>query len=274
MEDGMQTEKTFNTGEVTLNYTESGVGKPLVLLHGLTANKLSWSAMIPTLAAKWHVFALDLRGHGQSGRAPDEQYHNADYARDVIAFLKSFSESAVLIGHSLGAMVSVVTAAQYPAGISAVVLLDPPLYTYTGSVHLQSEAAHWFSLVASTMKDNPSYDTVVAKLRIQMPDAPDEQLRMTANFISHVAPGAPETALRDEIWQGVDLPHALQQITSPTLLIHGDWESGAAIRPEDVAFFSANCPAATIVHLPGADHGLKMQEQPELVLDPIRAFLQ
>ena len=70
------------------------------------------------------------------------------------------------------------------------------------------------------------------------------------------------------------MPQALQQITCPTLLIHGDWESGAAMRQEDVAFFRANCPSATIVHLPGADHGLRMQEQPELVLGPIQLFLK
>src|SRR5262245_46634137 len=96
-EDAVQTEKTFDTGEVTLNYIESGAGKPLVLLHGLTANKLSCSAMIPALASRRHVFALDFRGHGKSGRAPDDHYHNADYARDVIAFLKFLDEPTMLI---------------------------------------------------------------------------------------------------------------------------------------------------------------------------------
>lgn len=270
----METEKTFNTGELTLTYSETGAGKPLVLLHGLTANRLSWFPLIPELAANWHVYAPDFRGHGSSGRAPDNHYRNADYARDVIAFLKFLGEPVVLIGHSLGAMVSIVTAAQYPAGVSRVVLLDPPLYSYTANIHLVPQAEQWFGQVASIMKDNPSHDRLVSILHTQMPDAPDQQIQMMAGMMSGVAAGAPETALRDEIWQGVDLPHALQQITSPTLLIHGDWESGAVMRKEDIAFFSANCPSAAVVRLPGVDHGLKIQEQPELVLDAMRPFLQ
>jgi pimeloyl-ACP methyl ester carboxylesterase len=107
-----------------------------------------------------------------------------------------------------------------------------------------------------------------------MPDIPDQEIRGMASFVSGVASGAPETALRDEIWQGVDLPQALQQIKCPTLLIHGDWEAGAAVREEDVEFFKANCPSAVVVRLPGADHGLKVQDQPEIVHQHIEMFLE
>jgi pimeloyl-ACP methyl ester carboxylesterase len=271
----MLDEKTFDTGELILNYGEAGgSGSPLVLLHGLTANKNGYAPLISGLASNWHIYAPDFRGHGKSGRAPDNHYRNADYARDIIAFLKQIGEPVLLMGHSLGAMVSIVTAAQYPGGVSGVVLLDPPLYSYTGNIHLQPDAEHWFSLVTSVMKDNPSYDTVVARLRAQMPDVSDEQIEGMASMISSVAAGTTETALRDEIWQGVDLPQALQKIKCRVLLIHGDWNAGAVMREEDIDFFKANCPAATTVHLPGADHGLKMQEQPNLVLQPVRAMFQ
>jgi pimeloyl-ACP methyl ester carboxylesterase len=272
----MQNEKSFDTGELTLNYVEEGSTKPpMVLLHGLTANKGGWMPLLPELTSNWHVYAPDFRGHGKSGRAPDDQYHNVDYARDIIAFLKFIGEPAVLVGHSLGAMVAIVTAAQYPAGVRAIVLLDPPLFSYFGSVRvLRPDVAQGFSMVAEVVRGNPSHDEIVARLRAAMPDAPDEQITGMAEFFAGVAPGAPETAFRDESWQGVDLPHALHQIKCPTLMIHGDWNSGAAIREEDVAFFKSNCPSATIVHLSGADHGLKMMEQPELVLEPMRTFLQ
>lgn len=270
----MQNEKAFNTGELTLNYHEGGSGAPLVLLHGLTSNKSAWRPLLPTLEVDYHVYALDMRGHGKSGRAPDNQYHNADYARDVIAFLKHLDAPVVLMGQSLGAMVAIVTASQYSDGVRALILLDPPLFSYSDSMQLEPRRTQWVSLVASTMKGNPSFDTIVARLRAAMPDAPDEQITGTANYISGVAPGAAETALRDEMWQGIDLPQALQQISCSTLLIHGDWDSGAVMRPEDIEMFEVNCSLAQVVRLAGADHGLKMWEQPNLVLQPVTAFLK
>lgn len=270
----MQSEKVFDTGELTLTYVEGGAGVPLVLLHGLTANKQAWHSAFPELVTNWHVYAPDFRGHGKSGRALNDQYHNIDYARDVIAFLKHIGEPAVLMGHSLGAMVGIVVASQYLVGVRALVLLDPPLFSYSGSVHLSPETAQWFRTVADVMQGNPSRDEVIARLRARMPDAPDEQIEGTASFMVGVAPGTAETAYRDEIWQGVDLPRVLQQITCPTLLIHGDRDAGAAVREEDVEFFKANCPAAHVVRIPGADHGLKMMEQPDIVLQQVNAFLQ
>jgi pimeloyl-ACP methyl ester carboxylesterase len=270
----VQNEKTFDTGELILTYYEGGSGAPLVLLHGLTSNKSAWRPLLPTLEAEHRVYALDMRGHGKSGRAPDNHYHVADYARDVIAFLKYLHAPIVLMGQSLGGMVAIATAAQYSAGVRALILLDPPLFSFSSSVKLEPQRMQWMSLVASTMKGDPSFDTIVARLRAAMPDAPEEQVVGTAHYISGVAPGAAETALRDEIWQGLDLSQALQQINCPTLLIHGDWESGAVVRPEDVEMFKAKCPSALVVRIPGAEHDLKMQAQPDLVLQPVKDFLK
>ncbi len=65
----MLTEHTFNTGVVTINYAEVGLsGQPLVLLHGGSARWQSSLPIIPELSQRWHVFALDLRGHGKLGR--------------------------------------------------------------------------------------------------------------------------------------------------------------------------------------------------------------
>ncbi len=192
----------------------------------------------------------------------------------MIAFLKFIGEPVALMGHSLGAMVTIVTASRYPAGVKAVVLLDPPLFTFAGRTDFHAGSTQWFKVISSVMQGQPTPETIAERLRPFMPEASDEARIGTANFIAGVAPETAETALRDEIWQGVDLPQALQQITCPMLLIHGDWDHGAAMRDQDVDFFKANCPSAEIVRLPDADHGLKMQEQPELVLKPITDFLR
>ena len=121
-----------------------------------------------------------MRGHGKSDRAPDDQYHNIDYARDVIAFLKHIGEPVVLIGHSLGAMTAIIVASQYPEGVRALVLLDPPLFSYPAGVRYADD--QWFELVASIMQDNPTYETVVARLREKMPEAGERGARQMANL--------------------------------------------------------------------------------------------
>lgn len=270
----MENEKTFDAGELTLAYYEGGSGAPLVLLHGLTSNKSAWRPLLPSLEENYQVYAFDLRGHGKSGRAPDNQYRIHDYARDVIAFLKHLGTPVVLMGQSLGGLVAIITAAQYAEGVHALVLLDPPLFGFRTAVQLEPQRLAWMSMIASVMQGSPSFDTIVERLRTALPDATNEQLHGTAHYISGVAPEAAEAPLRDQIWQGSDLHQSLQQLRCPTLLIHGDWDAGAVVQPEDIEPFKANCPSAQVVRLPGADHALKMQEQPSLVLQPANEFLK
>ncbi|MFY9662418.1 MAG: alpha/beta fold hydrolase, partial [Terriglobales bacterium] len=66
-------ERTFDIGEgqlaVRLNYAEGpAAGPPLVLLHGLGRRWQVFLPLIPALSMRWHIFAVDLRGHGKSSR--------------------------------------------------------------------------------------------------------------------------------------------------------------------------------------------------------------
>src|SRR5687768_12837087 len=102
---------SFDTGEVTLSYAEGpDNGPPLLLLHGATARWQMHEPLMRALAEQWHVYACDLRGHGESGRAPEPgAYLMRDYVRDITSFIEkgpSGDEQVVLIGFSLGAMVS------------------------------------------------------------------------------------------------------------------------------------------------------------------------
>src|SRR5215204_1375691 len=103
----MLTEKTFDTGELTLNYAEEDTaGEPLVMLHAAVSRWHGWMPVLTQLTADWHPYAFDLRGHGKSGRDGDH-YHLNDYARDIVAFLRSeMHEPVVLMGHSLGGFTS------------------------------------------------------------------------------------------------------------------------------------------------------------------------
>src|SRR5436305_1794984 len=119
-------EKTFDTGELTISYAEGlASGPPMVLLHGLTLDKESYQVLVPHLTSDWHLYACDLRGHGRFGRVVG-RYLMADYISDTIAFLRGLvAEPAIIIGHSAGGLIALGVAAEAPELVRALVLLDP-----------------------------------------------------------------------------------------------------------------------------------------------------
>jgi pimeloyl-ACP methyl ester carboxylesterase len=100
-----------------------------VLLHGLSNRWQGWSQEIGLLSHRWQVFALDARGHGKSGRAPDGDYNMDTQVNDAARFIEDLiGAPAVVIGHSLGALTSIGLAGKYPDLIRAAVLEDPPAF--------------------------------------------------------------------------------------------------------------------------------------------------
>ena len=121
-------ERTFNGGEVSLNYAEVPAnGAPLVLLHGLGRRWQVFLPLIPALSLRWHIFGIDLRGHGKSGRVA-RGYRMREYGEDVARLLRErVPQPAVVFGHSLGGMVGMWLAANHPGLVRALILGDNPI---------------------------------------------------------------------------------------------------------------------------------------------------
>ncbi len=100
---------------------------PLVILHGLLGSSRNWTTAGKQLARTFEVFALDLRGHGDSPFAPPPRhdYSYATMAGDVAAWLDARGvRRPVLLGHSLGGKVAMRLAADQPARLRALVVAD------------------------------------------------------------------------------------------------------------------------------------------------------
>jgi len=93
-----------STDGATIAYARSGHGTPLVLVHGTAADHTRWNPLLPELERHRTVFAIDRRGRGGSGDAPD--YSIGREAEDLLALLAAIGEPADLLGHSYGAIVS------------------------------------------------------------------------------------------------------------------------------------------------------------------------
>ena len=103
---GAQTEGTFTISDgVRLHYVEAGSGKPLVMIPGWSQTAAQFKHLIEGLSDKYHVIAIDMRGHGESAK-PDYGYRIQRLSADVHEFLvaKGLKE-VTLAGHSMGCSV-------------------------------------------------------------------------------------------------------------------------------------------------------------------------
>jgi pimeloyl-ACP methyl ester carboxylesterase len=109
---------------VRLHYLIAGKGDPILLLHGYAQTSHMWRPLIAELAKTHTVIAPDLRGFGQSSK-PDGGYDKKTMAQDVHALAASLGHKRVAVaGHDIGLMVAYAYAAQYPADVDRIVLLD------------------------------------------------------------------------------------------------------------------------------------------------------
>jgi len=104
-----------------------GAKPPVVLVHGGGAHAFWWGFLGPMLADQYDVIAIDLSGHGDSGRR--ERYPREVWARDVIGVIEHarLASKPFLVGHSMGGFVSMVAAALYGDQLAGAVLVDSPV---------------------------------------------------------------------------------------------------------------------------------------------------
>jgi len=274
----MLKERTFDADVVTINYVEGPPsGPPLVLLHGGGDRWQYLLPMIPSLVMRWHVYALDLRGHGKSGRVPG-QYHPEHYVPDIIAFLeRRVTERAILFGHSLGGWIALLVAAEMTEQVQALILGDPPLcmerwVAFEGSVGsielyhaLRSLASSGLSVseIASALRDLPvrvSGQDIPLRYG-DLPGMDAAHLRGWAKTLSQVDPDVAqyhaEGRMKEYVHE-VDLDAALRRITCPVLLLQGDPSQGGVISDSDAKNALALLPDGLHVKLEGTGHDLGM----------------
>jgi pimeloyl-ACP methyl ester carboxylesterase len=99
----------------------------LVLVHGGAAHAHWWSFLAPLLARRYAVVALDLSGHGDSGRRAE--YPRRIWADEIIAVTDAarFIGPPIVVGHSMGGLVSIIAASVYGDRLAGAVIVDSPV---------------------------------------------------------------------------------------------------------------------------------------------------
>lgn len=117
--------KTIDISEaISLEYVEQGCldGIPVILLHGFTDSWHSYEMILQHLPANLHVYAISLRGHGNSSK-PKEGYHPEDFAKDIASFIRQLDiHEPFIAGHSMGSTIAQCFASGYPELTRGLVL--------------------------------------------------------------------------------------------------------------------------------------------------------
>jgi pimeloyl-ACP methyl ester carboxylesterase len=123
-------EKQFDTGKVVLNYVEGPKnGPPLLFIPGQMEFWQGYKLVVPHFSRNYHVFVVDVRGHGKSTKTPGEYSYNI-IGQDLKAFLENvITVPAIVSGLSSGAVLAIWLAANAPDLVRAAISEDPPLFS-------------------------------------------------------------------------------------------------------------------------------------------------
>jgi pimeloyl-ACP methyl ester carboxylesterase len=280
----MLVEKRFDTGEVVLNYAEGpNNGPPILLIHGITSNWRTFLPIMPYLTMRYHVYAIDLRGHGKSGRTPSH-YTLRDYEKDIKQFIEQVIEDPpIIFGHSLGGMIATMYASNNHHNEAVIIGDSPPNYDNSLSTDLEFRSSYWQQAkrIANMGNSVTEILSIIGKEKLMWGDVPIEDplaLRSMATNWSRMDPdilsslvGGRETHKHG--FDGYDTGILFPKLSCPVLLIRGNPELGGAITDGQVKKAKELIPDLTYVYLPDIGHSL-FPVGAEPVLSKLTIFLE
>lgn len=236
-------------------YDRPGDGTPVVLVHGTTGTSAAWDRFRSQLPDGYTPVAMDRRGRGESGDAPDHSL--AREVADVVALVDALPDDPVLFGHSFGGLCALEAARE--TAVDRLILYEPAI------------------LVGEHRDAEPLAPRLQAHL-----DAGDREAVIEAFFRETSTSGDPsqwpiaeraplaETVVRESAVVGsYELPDSLA-VDAPTLLLAGS-ESPAYLQ-DGIRAIDDAIAAASLVELTGVGH-VGIWRDPEKVGAAVRSFL-
>jgi pimeloyl-ACP methyl ester carboxylesterase len=155
-----QTKGTGTYAEVNginLYYETHGSGRPLILLHGGLGSGEMFGPVLPQLAERHQVIAVDLQGHGRTADI-DRPIDIRLMAGDIAALIDHLRlDKPDLVGYSLGGGVALQTAAQYPAKVRRLVMVSANVRTDAIYAEMRAQQGQVSAAAAEFMKETPMY---------------------------------------------------------------------------------------------------------------------
>lgn len=241
--------------------------RSIVLVHGGAAHARWWDHIGPLLANGWRVIALDLSGHGDSGRR--DSYSLDTWAREVLAVVTDAgtAASSVVIGHSMGGMVTLRLASLAGSRIAGAVAIDSPIRDMAP----EDRAARQHRAFGP-LRVYPTREAAMARFR-PIPDQP-----VLAYIAEHVAATSVRPAEGGWTWKFDPRVFARDHLT-PELLTRLDCrvalfraEHGLVTPQQGEVLYDRLGRVAPVIEIPAAGHHI-MLDQPIALAAALRTLL-
>jgi pimeloyl-ACP methyl ester carboxylesterase len=262
------TDRYVRVGGLNLHVQDYGTaGKPQMLcVHGSAAHAHWFDFVASGLTDEYHVLALDQRGHGDSewDLSPHPEYNYDRYAADLHELSEKLGlRDFILIGHSMGGLVSTVYAATYPGRARAFIMVDSTL---------DMPAERIASMNAVGSREGSSYANAaefLANYKIRPSGS-----SATPDMVRHLGLHSGRQ-FEDGRWRNKDdrnvyarrvgrnlIPY-WAHIKIPALLMRGDRSN--RISPQIIAQVRAHAPQVQVAEVAGCDHHVTLDNPPGFV---------
>jgi esterase len=247
-----------------------GNGPPLILIHGLDRHAHTFDHIAPHYASRYHVIAVDMRGHGDSTWDPEAQYFVADYVRDLEGLVRALGLRNIIVwGNSTGGRVAQVFAGLHPELVTHMISED------VGPERPRQIADSYGRRVSDEQTGWASEAELAAQLRKSNPGMPE------ANIATYIRYGTKTASDGRIVWKRdpkvangfvvTDLWPSVSRITAPALYIIGGRSS--LVPAETQERLKQTLPRVRIDTIAGVGH-YPSDERPAEVLALVDAFLR
>ena len=268
-------DKTVGVNGMKLHYLDWGNenAPDMFLLHGFSGHAHAWDFFASSMCDRYHIVALDQRGHGDSDWSSDGYNHSA-YVADVESFVDRVGlRKFLLIGHSMGGMNAIAYAGRHTVEVDKLVIVDiGPDVAEAGIRRIKTASR-------DPKEEFDSPEDAITLARSQNPRANPEMLaHRTVHAIKPLAggkwtwkydkklrqPGALASVGASDLWD------VLPRITCPTLIVRG--ELSDILSRETAEKMQRVVPNARLVEVAGAGHTVPL-DNPEGFEEAVMEFL-
>lgn len=253
-----------------LDYGTAG-SRPMLCVHGGAAHAHWFDFVAPGFTADHHVRALDLRGHGDSAWADPPEYSYQRYAADLGKVVEKLDlRDFVLVGHSMGGLVSLVYAAAHPGRVARLVVVD-------SMMRMSDDRIAAMRAVGERRGGNyATREEFAARFRLRPPGttaAPETIRHVARHCCRQEEDGGWRHKFDRDVYarrESLDGMPLWERIRIPALLVKG--ELSPRITPQIHAEVQARCPQVELAEVAGSDHHVTL-DNPAGFVRAVNEFL-
>jgi pimeloyl-ACP methyl ester carboxylesterase len=253
--------------EIAYREFGDGAGSGIILVHGGAAHARWWDHIAPLLASGRRVVAVDLSGHGDSGRS--EKYTLDGWASEVMAVAAhaGFAGPPVVVGHSMGGFVALRTAGLYGADLAGIVVIDSPVQDITPEQQAARDERAF-----GPLRVYPTREAAISRFRPipDQPALPYIRAHIAATSIRPVDGGWSWKFDPAVFGRSAATPQLLRHLDCRVALFHA--EHGIVPPQTTELMYDKLGRRAPVIEIPAAGHHV-MLDQPIALVTGIRTLL-